>query len=196
MKNYYEILQVDKNADEEIIKKIFKYHIKKNHPDLFQGEEKEDALKKVQLFNEAYEVLSDNEKRKIYDEELKIKQQEKDESDSIQRLKIENETLREEIILRDQKIQNIFQELGIEYPQYVNNYYENNQRVNANYSEVKQEKGNASQVSVTKRYYEYLKEFLLKILGMIIFIISVIIFFSVFLDYNAFQIILNILGKK
>ena len=40
MKNYYEILEVNPKASDEIIKKIYKIKIKKNHPDLFQGEEK------------------------------------------------------------------------------------------------------------------------------------------------------------
>ena len=41
MKNYYKILEVDKKASNKIIKGVYKLHIKENHPDLFQGPEKE-----------------------------------------------------------------------------------------------------------------------------------------------------------
>ncbi len=198
MKNYYEILQVDKNADEEIIKKVFKYHIKKNHPDLFQGEEKQIAKEKVQEFNEAYEILSDKNKRKEYDDELNQNQIEKrqESNESIQRLKFENESLRQELILKEEKIKNIFEELGINYLQYENNYYNVNQGFNDDLKNVENNINNTTSSNVSRRYYEYMKEFLLKIIGMIIFIIAVLLFFSVFLDYNAFQIIIDILSKK
>ena len=41
----------------EIINKIFKIHIKKNHPDLFDGEEKILMEEKVKEINEAYEII-------------------------------------------------------------------------------------------------------------------------------------------
>ena len=40
MKNYYKILQVDKDASPEIIKVAYKLLVKKNHPDLREGEDK------------------------------------------------------------------------------------------------------------------------------------------------------------
>jgi curved DNA-binding protein CbpA len=70
MENYYKLLEIDKNASPEVISRIFKYHIKKNHPDLFSGDEKIIAEQKVKKLNEAYEILSDADKRKIYDNEL------------------------------------------------------------------------------------------------------------------------------
>lgn len=70
MKDYYELLEVNKNASEEIIKKVFRMLIKKNHPDLFEGEEKEKAEERVKELNEAYAVLIDKEKREKYDLEL------------------------------------------------------------------------------------------------------------------------------
>lgn len=70
MKNYYEILEVDKKASKKIINGVYKLHIKENHPDLFQGEEKAQAEEKIKMFNEAYEVLKDDVKRKEYDKML------------------------------------------------------------------------------------------------------------------------------
>ena len=61
MSNYYELLQVTKNATEEEIKKSYKLLAKKHHPD--KGGDKE-TFQKIQ---EAYDTLSDNEKKQQYD---------------------------------------------------------------------------------------------------------------------------------
>lgn len=66
-KNYYEILEVDKNASPEIIEKAYKTLAKKYHPDLQEDNFKKDSEIKMQLINEAYETLSDPEKKKNYD---------------------------------------------------------------------------------------------------------------------------------
>jgi len=70
MKNYYEILEVDRKATASIIKAVYKIHIKKKHPDLFQGEEKIKAEEELKRLNEAYETLSDEQKRSEYDKTL------------------------------------------------------------------------------------------------------------------------------
>ena len=64
-KDYYEILGVSKNADEKEIKSAYRKLAKKYHPDLHQGDEA--AAEKFKEVSEAYEVLSDKEKRKKYD---------------------------------------------------------------------------------------------------------------------------------
>ena len=70
MKNYYEILEVDVKASKEIIDKAFKVLAKKYHPDSHDETKKEWAENKFKELNEAYEILSDDEKRKDYDIEL------------------------------------------------------------------------------------------------------------------------------
>ncbi len=65
MKNYYEILEVDKNASEEVIEKAYKTLAKKYHPDL-----QNNSQNKMQQINEAYEILSNDFKRRQYDEKL------------------------------------------------------------------------------------------------------------------------------
>lgn len=72
MKNYYEILEVDVHASKEIIDKAFKVLAKKYHPDTQQDDKKEWAEEQFKLLNEAYEILSDDEKRKIYTKELEF----------------------------------------------------------------------------------------------------------------------------
>lgn len=70
MKNYYEILEVNETASEETINKVYKFLAKKYHPDV-NPENKEFAEAKFKEISEAYEILSDSEKRTSYDAELK-----------------------------------------------------------------------------------------------------------------------------
>jgi molecular chaperone DnaJ len=63
--DYYSILEVDKDANEEVIKKAYRKKAMKYHPDVNSGnKEAEEMFKKV---SEAYEVLSDPNKRAVYD---------------------------------------------------------------------------------------------------------------------------------
>lgn len=66
--NYYEILEVSPNASQEIIKIAYKNLAKKYHPDTSNQENAAEIMQKI---NEAYEVLSDPERRTEYDEDLK-----------------------------------------------------------------------------------------------------------------------------
>lgn len=71
MKNYYEILEVNKNASAEIIDKAHKTLVKKYHPDLQKtAETKTNSEAKIKEINEAYEVLGNPEKRAEYDVSL------------------------------------------------------------------------------------------------------------------------------
>ena len=65
--NYYEILEVSTKASPEIIKKAYITLVKKYHPDLQDDSKKEEYENKLKKINEAYEVLSDETKRKKYD---------------------------------------------------------------------------------------------------------------------------------
>ncbi len=63
--DYYEILEIDRNADSTIIKKAYRKLALKYHPDRNQGDK--DAEEQFKKVNEAYQVLSDENKRSIYD---------------------------------------------------------------------------------------------------------------------------------
>ena len=69
-KNYYEILEVDRNASPEIIEKAHKTLAKKYHPDLQDHIHKKEAEETFKMINEAYETLSNPEQRSLYDQKL------------------------------------------------------------------------------------------------------------------------------
>ena len=64
-RDYYEVLGVSKTASDAEIKSAFRKLAKKYHPDLNKDKDAPEKFKEVQ---EAYEVLSDANKRKTYDQ--------------------------------------------------------------------------------------------------------------------------------
>lgn len=65
-RDYYEILGIDKNADAAAIKKAYRKLAKKYHPD--SNPDNAEAAEKFKDVTEAYEILSDPEKKKLYDQ--------------------------------------------------------------------------------------------------------------------------------
>ena len=65
-RDYYEVLGVDKNADDAALKKAYRALAKKYHPDMNPGDK--EAEKKFKEASEAYAVLSDPDKRRQYDQ--------------------------------------------------------------------------------------------------------------------------------
>ena len=65
-RDYYEVLGVDKNADEAALKKAYRQLAKKYHPDVNPGDKEAEA--KFKEATEAYTVLSDPDKRRQYDQ--------------------------------------------------------------------------------------------------------------------------------
>lgn len=65
-RDYYEVLGIDKNAPEAEIKKAYRKLAKQHHPDINQGDKTSEA--KFKEVSEAYEVLSDSQKRARYDQ--------------------------------------------------------------------------------------------------------------------------------
>ncbi len=64
-RDYYEVLGISKNATEDEIKKAYRSLAKKYHPDVNKAKDAEEKFKEI---NEAYEVLSDPQKKATYDQ--------------------------------------------------------------------------------------------------------------------------------
>ncbi len=67
-RDYYDILGVPKNAAEEDIKKAYRKLAMKHHPDRNQGDDAKKSEEKFKEAKEAYEMLSDTQKRAAYDQ--------------------------------------------------------------------------------------------------------------------------------
>ena len=118
MKNYYEILEVDKNASEEVIEKAYKTLAKKYHPDLQNNSNCQDKMRQI---NEAYEILSNDFKRREYDEKIQKQSVPIEEYNKVIQ---ENNKLKKDLRMvanQDNKIrnQNQFEEMSI-----VQRYYQ------------------------------------------------------------------------
>ena len=67
-RDYYQILGVQRGATDDELKKAYRKMALKHHPDRNPGDKKEFADKMFKDVNEAYEVLSDKDKRAVYDQ--------------------------------------------------------------------------------------------------------------------------------
>lgn len=135
MKNYYEVLEVDVKASKEIIDKAFKVLAKRYHPDTQDDNKKAWAESKFKELNEAYEVLSNEDKRKEYDTELEYAK-----NSELESLIMQNENLKRLVDQLKQELQykEIYQNnpnnININ-PNYSNEYQEPSQKIYYTYSE-------------------------------------------------------------
>ena len=218
-KNYYNILEVNKNASPEIIEKAYKTLVKKYHPDLQDNNLKAEYEEKIKLINEAFEVLSNSEKRKNYD--LNLKQTEfsvEDYNNLInENLKLKNEInyLKNNLINYKNNINNnLNNKINENYNNINKNNFNNsnyNKNINNNYSENIRQKYNEA---INKAYYDaYIqdlknrgykikykktfKEYLKSLISVFITIIIFILIFQIpliknyFLNNELIKIIIN-----
>ena len=132
MKNYYEILEVDLKASPEVIEKAYKTLVKKYHPDLQNEMKKNEYEEKMKEINEAYSVLTDDYKKKTYDEQLEKTIVSREE---YEKAIYENERLRNELEKNSTVMNNQFYNEGIQKDNYKksmqNNRYNDFQDGNA-----------------------------------------------------------------
>lgn len=209
-KNYYDILEVNKNASPEIIEKAYRTLVKKYHPDLQDNNLKAEYEEKIKLINKAFEVLSDSEKRKNYD--LNLKQTEFSVED-YNNLINENLKLKNEInYLKNNINNNFYNKINENYNNINKNNSNNNKNINNYYSEnIRQKYNNA----INKAYYDaYIqdlknrgykikykktfKEYLKSLISLFITIIIFLLIFQIpfiknyFFNNELIKIIINI----
>ena len=189
MKNYYEILEVNPKASEDIIKKVYKIKVKQNHPDLFQGEEKKKAEEKTKEITEAYDILSNKEKRQNYD--LELKNNENEEKDKyikyesiISSLKSENEYLKNVIISKNNIINEFLGNESEPYKQSPNTYYKQNEK---NEHKINFHSNNSQNYFYSILYD--LKQLILKLAIFIIIILLLLLIFWALTGNNIFGIL-------
>ena len=144
--NYYDILEINKNASPEIIEKAYKTLVKKYHPDLQENDLKIKYEEKIKKINEAYEVLSDSEKRKNYDFNLK---NDEISIDDYNNLYNENINLKNEINYLKNNLNN--------YKKNYNNNNNNNNISNNNYASMNNIENKINQKinnAVNQAYYD------------------------------------------
>ena len=218
-KNYYDILEVNKNASPEIIEKSYKTLVKKYHPDLQDNNLKAEYEEKIKLINEAFEVLSDSEKRKNYD--LNLKQTEfsvEDYNNLInENLKLKNEInyLKNTLINYKNNINNnLNNKINENYNNINKNNFNNsnyNKNINNNYSENIQQKyddvinkayydayiqdlkNRGYKIKYKKTFKEYLKSLISLFITIIIFLLIFQIPFikNYFFNNELIKIIIN-----
>ena len=186
MKDYYKILQVDRSADSELIKKIFNYHIKKNHPDLFKDKEKELAMERTQELNEAYSILSNPDKRKVYDSKFEEEEnlQKQKSLVSMDRILKENEYLKEQITKKDKLIDNICNQINIDKNYFIDGDIESTRHLNQNI-----------EYDNTETYSNKAKYLIKKAVVIFMFIIILFIMISVVTKTNMFEIFIKAFFK-
>lgn len=194
MKNYYEILEVNPKASDEIIKKVYKIKVKQNHPDLFQGDEKTKAEEITKELTEAYNILSDSEKRKNYDLELEQNDDKTDELEQYKNiiisLKEENEYLKNVILSKDNTI-NTYLNNDVNYNNYNNTqtYYNNAKEVYENIKKAQYTTKNTDARAYFNSILYDLKQLAIKIGILFFFVIALLLFFWGITGNNIFDII-------
>ena len=185
-KNYYNILEVNKNASPEIIEKAYKTLVKKYHPDLQDNNLKAEYEEKIKLINEAFEVLSNSEKRKNYD--LNLKQTEFSVEDY-------NNLINENLNYNNINKNNLNNNKNIN-----NNYSENirqkyNEAINKAYYDayIQDLKNRGYKIKYKKTFKEYLKSLISVFITIIIFILifQIPLIKNYFLNNELIKIIIN-----
>ena len=186
MKNYYEILEVDKNASEEVIEKAYKTLAKKYHPDL---QNNSNSQNKMQQINEAYEILSNDFKRREYDEKIQKQSVSVEEYNKIIQ---ENNRLKQDLqkVTTNNNISNLNQ---IDSLQFARRYYSKIKRA----SEQPQIQYNRKKINVS---FEKIKRLIIYIL--ILFVIGILLatipvsrnfFINLYNNNTAIKLIVNII---
>ena len=180
-KNYYDWLEISRNASPEVVEKAYKTLVKKYHPDLQEGENKQQAEEMIKKINEAYSVLSDEAKRKQYDETIKESTISREDYDRLQqelnnmrRQSTTNDNHNTSNVANMQSTENEKQEQNIEYQQQLENA-----RKKAYYDAYIQDlKRRGYKIRYKKTFKDYLKIFIVIIVVIVLCILLWVIPFT------------------
>lgn len=145
MKNLYDVLEVSRKASSEIIEKAYKTLAKKYHPDLQDGSNRVECEEKMKEINEAYEILSHEQKRKQYDEKLAIEDEMEIQKRVQENFKSNN--------VSDSHNENYYEEENKINEEQIRNYYRNIEEQLKKQDEYRRKEAEAYR----RNYIEYLK---------------------------------------
>ena len=207
MKNYYEILEVDKNASDEVIKVAYKSLVKKYHPDLKEGQEKQNAENKIKEINEAYDILSDKFKKSEYDENLINENISTEEYNNIlnENIKLKKElNYLKNVYNRSYNRNNSYSNSKNNYSADASNYYENFSKQN-NYNNTTNNKAytnnnyksdNSSNINYSKNKKGIFNYFSESFKNVIAFFLTLLIFYLILQIPFTREFIINIFGNN
>lgn len=148
-KNYYDILQINQNASPEIIEKAYKTLAKKYHPDLQEENNKKEAEEILKEINEAYEILSNPDKKALYDQNLKNETISQEDYDKIYH---QNEALKEELNNLKNNTSNTTTSSNINLNSFNTNY---NKKSQLNQEDIDRIKKEQQELEYKKRQLQY-----------------------------------------
>ena len=148
-KNYYDILQINQNASPEIIEKAYKTLVKKYHPDLQEENNKKEAEEILKEINEAYEILSNSDKKALYDQNLKNETISQEDYDKIYH---QNEALKEELNNLKNNTSNTTTSSNINLNSFNTNY---NKKSQLNQEDIDRIKKEEQELEYKKRQLQY-----------------------------------------
>ena len=148
-KNYYDILQINQNASPEIIEKAYKTLAKKYHPDLQEENNKKEAEEILKEINEAYERLSNPDKKALYDQNLKNETISQEDYDKIYH---QNEALKEELNNLKNNTSNTTTSSNINLNSFNTNY---NKKSQLNQEDIDRIKKEEQELEYKKRQLQY-----------------------------------------
>ena len=208
MKNYYDELEVSKTASKEVIEKVYKLLAKKYHPDTTKEIDKQAAEEKFKIISEAYEILSNDEKRKKYDLELEqsnptvsyedyanLINQRDSLNNTLNNLKMELNQYKNSNMSNSQYYNNTQTQYNQTYSNFNNTNYQN---INQNYSTQNNNTNsqkrtyyytNTGKPASAFDYFKYkVKQFFSNIGLILLSILAAILMANAFLDFNLFTL--------
>ena len=174
-RDYYEVLGVSKSASDDEIKKAYRKLSKKYHPDINKAPDAEEKFKEI---SEAYEVLSDAQKRSQYDLELKNQEEPSVSYDEYLKILNDNNILK-------QKLQNVANSSpNYNNTRYYNAYNKNNNNINnpnsnttSNYQTTPKSKYYYTETGKPASAFTYYKYKIKNFINNFIFIVLIIVCF-------------------
>ena len=184
MKDYYELLEVSQNASDEVIARAYKVLAKKYHPDM-NPENPAEAEEKFKKVTEAYEILSDPDKKREYDSKLAYeKNKKREESNRTSNAKqytntSSNTTTSNEVTYTDMYAEDLVPKVDINRIDQILKEHENAVEQAYNDAYINALKNMGYEIRYEKTFKEKVRGFIQRLILIIIIAIVIITFFQI-----------------